>query len=148
MALQAELKIVLNPAPMTDSIRALPLHRLDTIIVNQGEAQALSEKTDIDEVVDALAKLLPHTRVVITLASKGAILISQGVLSKVPAVVAKVVDTTAAGDTFVGYFLSALVDGLDDLAALERACEAAALAVQMLGAIPSIPSFDQLSLSN
>jgi ribokinase len=144
MALEAGLKVVLNPAPMTDSIRALPLHRLDTLIVNQGEAQALSEKTHIDDVVEALAKSLPHTRVVVTLGSKGAILIANGSVTTVPAVAATVVDTTAAGDTFVGYFLSALVDGLADLTALERACKAAALSVQTLGAIPSIPNIDQL----
>jgi ribokinase len=145
MALEAGLKIALNPAPMTDAIRLLPLHRLDTLIVNQGEAQALSGKDSIDEMVDALAKSLPNTRVVITLGSKGVILMANGSIIKVPAVAATVVDTTGAGDTFVGYFLSALVDGLADLPALERACKAAALSVQTLGAMPSIPSLDQLS---
>lgn len=148
IALDAGLKVVLNPAPMTESIRLLPLHRLDTLIVNQGEAQALCAKTTLDEVVDALSDLLPRTRVVITLGGDGAILVANGTVIKVPAVATTVVDTTAAGDTFVGYFLAGLVDGLDDLPALERACQAAALSVQGLGAIPSIPSLAQLSSEN
>jgi ribokinase len=148
MALDAGLKVALNPAPMTEAIRALPLDRLDTLIVNKGEAQALSNQVDIEEVVSALAKSLPHTRVVITLGDEGAILIVEGSVTKVPAFATKVVDTTAAGDTFVGYFLAGLVDGLSDLKALERASEAAALAVQSLGAIPSIPKLEQLNFTN
>ncbi|MFT6407422.1 MAG: ribokinase [Arenicella sp.] len=148
MALEAGLKVVLNPAPMTDSIRSLPLHRLDTLIVNEGEAQGLCDKSKIDDVVDTLRKLLPRTRVVITLGAEGAILIANGSVVKVPAVDTTVVDTTGAGDTFVGYFVAGLAAGLEDLPALERACQAAALSVQSLGAIASIPNLDQLTSTN
>jgi ribokinase len=148
MALDAGLKVALNPAPMTAAIRSLPLHRLDTLIVNQGEAQALCDQIEIDDVVSALAESLPQTRVVITLGGDGAILIVGGSVTKVPAFATKVVDTTAAGDTFVGYFLAGLVGGLSDLQALERASEAASLAVQSLGAIPSIPKLEQLNFTN
>lgn len=145
LALDKGMKVVLNPAPMTDSIRALPLGRLDTLIVNQGEAQVLCDQQELDDIIAALSVRLPNTRVVITLGCNGAALIANGSVLKVPAVSAKVVDTTAAGDTFVGYLLAGLVAGLSDLEALKRACVAGALTVESLGAIPSIPTLDQLT---
>ncbi len=148
LALDNELRVALNPAPMTESIRELPLEDLDTLIVNQGEAQALCGEHEMDDIILALKKQLPRSRVVITLGGEGAVLISQGSVSKVPAASAKVVDTTAAGDTFVGYFLAGLVEGLSDTSALNRACTAAAIAVESLGAIPSIPTLEQVNSRN
>jgi len=148
MALDSELKVVLNPAPMTDYIRQLPLEDLDTLIVNQVEAQDLCGEHDMDGIILALKKQLPSTRVVITLGGEGAVLISQGSIFKAPAASAKVVDTTAAGDTFVGYFLASLTDGLSEVAALNRACIAAAITVESLGAIPSIPTLEQVNSRN
>ena len=144
LAIKQGMKVVLNPAPMSDAIHDLPLEELDTLIVNFGEAQSLSKQTALDDVSDELLEMLPNTRIVITLGAQGAILLNNGSLTRVAAKPAEVVDTTGAGDTFVGYFLSAIVDGLSDFDALDRACHAAALAVETAGAMPSIPKLGQL----
>lgn len=140
LALDKGIKIALNPAPMSEVIKALPLHKLDTLIVNQVEAQALSAQIDLDDIIDYFQAELPNTRVVLTLGREGVILLNGDNIIKVPAHTVDVVDTTGAGDTFVGYFLSSLVQGDDDAMALKKASAAAALAVTRAGAISAIPS--------
>lgn len=144
LALDKEIKIALNPAPMSDSIKALPLNKLDTLIVNQVEAQALSAQTDLDDIIVYFRAELPNTRVVLTLGGEGAILLNGDSMIKVAAHKVDAVDTTGAGDTFVGYFLSSLVQGDDDAMALKKASAAAAIAVTRAGAISAIPTEQEL----
>ena len=150
-----ELRIAFNPAPMSAAVRALPLERCDTLILNETEAAMLAgadgdtgagkgsgegeEGGDIDAVEAVLLARYPHVRLVLTLGGRGARLVRGDTRIEVAAVPVEVVDTTGAGDTFVGYLLAALVAGLDERAALERACRAAALSVTRAGATPSIP---------
>ncbi len=138
------LKLAFNPAPMTNDIKQLPLGQLDTLIVNQGEAQALTDKTSLDDIVSELIHSLPNTRVVLTLGEGGATLIHNNKVVHANSPKVKVIDTTCAGDTFVGFFLAGLVHKLSDADALERACRAAALAVTRTGAIASIPDLADL----
>jgi len=144
LAISRGLKVVLNPAPMSKDILSLPLEKLDTLIVNLGEAQALASQENLDDVIEALSAQMPSSRILITLGADGVVFISDGDVTKIDAKTANVVDTTAAGDTFVGYFVASVVDGLNDLEALDRACRAAAIAVASFGAMPSIPTLDQL----
>ncbi|RBP52854.1 ribokinase [Arenicella xantha] len=137
--------VVLNPAPMTQDIIDLPLHLLDTLIVNQGEAQGLTGEIAIDDVVRTLRDRLPNTRLVITLGAQGALLAHSGKILECAAEHVTAVDTTGAGDTFVGYFLAGVVAGLSDQDSLARACLASAIAVTRSGAISSIPTLDELS---
>ena len=138
------IKVVLNPAPMTDSIKQLPWHDIDTLIVNQGEAQALTEQDDLPQIIATLKRQAPNVKVVITLGAQGVILIAAGTEIEISAQAVTAVDTTGAGDTFVGFFLAAIANGLTDRAALEQACSAAALAVTRHGAISSIPTLAEL----
>lgn len=133
------IKIVLNPAPMTDNIKDLPLAKLDTLIVNQGEAEALCGAADIDEMTRQMAALAPQTRVVVTLGGDGAMLLANGEVTHMNSPSVDVVDTTGAGDTFVGYFLAGVAEGMNDHDALQRACLAGSIAVTRQGAITAIP---------
>ena len=92
------------------------------------------------EVIETLSSHYPDTAIVMTLGSAGALLHSGGKTFRQDAISVDVVDTTGAGDTFVGFFLAAKIAGLDDPASLYRACAAAALSVKIAGAAPSIPS--------
>lgn len=139
------MKVVLNPAPMSEAIRELPLEKLDILIVNQIEAQTLSGANLLEDIIDQLVNKFPNTKVVITLGAQGAVVLANGQRLMQSASAVEVVDTTAAGDTFVGYFLAGLVQGLGEQAALQQACQAGALAVSVAGAIPSIPSISDLS---
>lgn len=133
------IKIVLNPAPMTDNIKDLPLAKLDTLIVNQGEAEALCGAADIDQMTQQMAALAPQTRVVVTLGGDGAMLLANGEVTHMNSPSVDVVDTTGAGDTFVGYFLAGVAEGMNDHDALQRACLAGSIAVTRQGAITAIP---------
>ena len=133
------IKIVLNPAPMTDNIKDLPLAKLDTLIVNRGEAEALCGAADIDQMTQQMAALAPQTRVIVTLGGDGAMLLANGEVTHMNSPSVDVVDTTGAGDTFVGYFLAGVAEGMNDHDALQRACLAGSIAVTRQGAITAIP---------
>jgi len=147
LARDCNLNVALNPAPMTTNIKALPLGLLDTLIVNQLEAQALTNKSQLNEVIKELKEMLPNTRVALTLGARGAVLLTKTNVVEVPATLVEVIDTTGAGDTFVGYFLAGLVNKMSEVDALHRACQAAALAVTRAGAISSIPDLSDLTQS-
>ena len=139
------IKIVLNPAPMTSNIKDLPLAKLDTLIVNQGEAEALCGVADIDQIIKKMAALAPQTRVVVTLGADGAMLLVNGEVTHINSPSVEVVDTTGAGDTFVGYFLAGVAEGMSDYDALQRVCVAGSIAVTRQGAIMAIPDISQVN---
>lgn len=140
------MRIAFNPAPMTESAAQLPLERCEVLIVNETEAAALAGHDDLEAAIVTLSKRYPDTRLVLTLGSKGAMLQhgSQQYTAKAMKVAA--VDTTGAGDTFVGYYLASLIGGLGDEDALRRSCAAGALSVTKKGATPSIPTIAELEL--
>ncbi len=132
------LKAVLNPAPMSDAIKALPLKQLDILIVNEIEAQALSGQTTLEDQLGSLREMAPNTTIVITLGGKGAVLLDGEERIEQAAERVDVVDTTGAGDTFVGFFLAGVSKGLNNAAAMQRACQAAAVTTTHAGAIDAI----------
>ncbi len=139
------IKIVLNPAPMTSNIKDLPLAKLDTLIVNQGEAAALCGAADMDQIIKQMVALAPQTRVVVTLGGDGAMLLVNGEVTQISSPSVDVVDTTGAGDTFVGYFLAGVAEGMNDHDALQRACVAGSIAVTRQGAIMAIPDISEVN---
>ena len=145
LAREIGLPCALNPAPMTHDINHLPLESLDTLIVNRGEAAALVGTEQVDKLVSELQSRFKHTRVVLTLGGAGSVLIHKQQVYECPAVATRVVDTTGAGDTFVGYFLAGLVAGMSDQDSLHRASRAAAVAVSRPGAISAIPTLAELN---
>jgi ribokinase len=139
IAVSKGMKIMFNPAPMTAEVAALPLEQCAVLIVNETEAESLAGTSDPEQILARLASRYPDTRLVMTLGSKGALLQHTGQLIRHDGLKVDVVDTTGAGDTFVGYFLASMIEGRDDASCLKRACTAAALSVTQSGAAPSIP---------
>ena len=127
------LRILFNPAPMEDAVKDLPLELLDTLIVNEGEGKALAGD------MDALKAAYPNQKILLTQGSRGASLWTGSEVLFQPAFPVEAVDTTAAGDCFLGYYAAALSENLPYAAALRFAAGASALAVQRPGAAPSIP---------
>ncbi|MEM7624749.1 MAG: ribokinase [Planctomycetota bacterium] len=136
-ARRAGLGIALNPAPMTGAIKGLPLEAVDLLIVNETEA---------DELGDAVHRAGRDVggAVLTTLGKDGAVYRRGDEEIRVPAHEVEAVDTTAAGDTFIGYFLASWIENADVKTALQRATRAAAWCVQRHGAMDSIPREDQL----
>lgn len=141
------LKIAFNPAPMTEDVLKLPLTRCQLVFVNRTEAAGITGLTPDaggEALLDALVTRLPATEVVLTLGGEGAWYQQGNRRLHQPALSVKAVDTTGAGDTFIGYFMAALQAQLPIDACLKRASIAAALAVQRPGAAESIPNCDEV----
>ncbi|MFJ3054404.1 ribokinase [Herbaspirillum sp. NPDC087042] len=143
--------VVLNPAPAPTSARALPdelLQKIDYLILNEIEAAMLAglASEDIPLLADRL-HVQGARNVVVTLGEKGVYgSFADGQKRHLPARKVQAVDTTAAGDTFIGGFIGALAQGRDQFEAIAYGQAAAALSVTRAGAQTSIPSRDEVVL--
>ncbi|MGN1282087.1 MAG: ribokinase [Succinivibrio sp.] len=147
-AYERGLKVCFNVSPFTKSLLELPLEKCAFLIVNEIEGSSMvgmSEDTDPYVLIEALSEKYRESSFVLTLGSRGSILKMTGseVIScksfKVQAV-----DTTAAGDTFLGYLITNIASGMNPALAVKCATAASALAVQTKGATPSIPKATQV----
>lgn len=116
--------------------------------LSQGPDQ-LSQQTDQplqkpEQLPDLLHELFPQAAILLTLGEKGSIYYDGTRRVSQPAFSVKAVDTTAAGDTFTGYFMASEAEGRDVEECLLRATKAAALAVSRKGASVSIPTADEV----
>ena len=136
-------QIALNLAPIDYRISAYPYSLLDLLIVNKVEGQAVAGSTDegVDLALNLVGKF-PTTSILLTDGRKGSYLldVESDTLTTTGAFAVDVVDETAAGDAFVGYFMSGLVEQKDKLLGLLDATAAGAIAVSRNGAATSIPS--------
>ena len=137
--------IVFNPAPITPEILSLSLEGVEWLIVNETEGSALSGRTEPSQIVASLLDKYPALSVVLTLGSSGVIYGDAANSYFVEAETVTPVDTTAAGDTFIGYFIADIVKGASIEAALKTASQAAAITVTRPGAAESIPFSSELS---
>jgi ribokinase len=119
----------------------LPLDAVDCFILNEVEGARLAGlETGPDVMLSALRRRFPRAELVLTLGASGARYEGpDGTRVAVPARMVKAVDTTAAGDTFTGYFIAARLRGENPRMAMEEATAAAAICVQRPGAAASIP---------
>ena len=138
--------VVLNPAPAA-SLPDGVLELVDYLIPNEIEAAMLAgvspEGADAKALAAALQKL-GSDNVIITLGSKGVHAALYGGDFTFPAEVVQAVDTTAAGDTFIGGFVAGLVSGMDEAEAIQQGQRAAAWSVTKPGAQTSIPHLHEL----
>jgi ribokinase len=117
---------------------------LDVLVVNAAEASVVAGRSGSPaELAAALAELGPEA-VIVTLGAEGALLVRHGDLTAIPAHAVDAVDTTAAGDAFVGAVAAALAAGEDVLAGCRRGAAAGALAATHAGAQPSLPTAAEL----
>jgi len=141
------VKVILNPAPAQDLTDAL-LAQVDYLILNETEASQLSGITVVDQISAKAAseQILQRgtATVLLTMGEHGALITDEAGSQFIPAVKVDVVDTTAAGDTFVGAFAVGLANGLSVLDASREAQYTAALTVTKLGAQTSIPQRQQV----
>lgn len=141
------LRIIINPSPITQDLLEAPLHLADWLILNETEGHELSGQTQADAILDALIKRYPGCRFVLTLGEAGSIYADSARRVKQPAFTVPAVDTTAAGDTFTGYFLESVMKGETVERALLRASKASSITVSRPGAGQSIPCSDEVELA-
>ena len=134
------IKIVLNPSPFNDIISRLDLCKITYLILNEVEAYEYSGYEDSEKSLEYFSERYPLLKVMLTLGSKGCVFMESGRKTYHSIFDVNAVDTTAAGDTFTGYFIEGISNGnsIEDI--LRTASAASAITVSAMGAAVSIPS--------
>jgi len=139
------MRVAVNPAPMSERMLAAPLDLADMLFLNEVEAADLCGTQDTGQQIPRLRNRYPRVTLLLTLGEKGALYqapggqtLHQGIF-RVP-----VVDTTAAGDTFIAYFLAGLESERDIPECLRLAAMAAAITISRRGAAASIPTIKEV----
>lgn len=140
--------VILNPAPASHVLPSQWYGYVDYLIPNESEAAMLSGlAVDSLETAEAAATHLIAAgagKVIVTLGAQGLMFANGSSFEHFPAPLVKAVDTTAAGDTFVGGFAAALAAGKSEVEAIRFGQVAAALSVTRAGAQPSIPTLPEV----
>lgn len=140
------MRVVLNPSPFDPAVLDCELGKVDLFLVNEIEGAQISglPATAPEAILDWFASAHPKSAVILTLGADGAWYSDAAVRRYQSAVPTKAVDTTAAGDTFTGFFLEGWMTGRSIEESLLRAARASSIAVSRPGAAPSIPSAAEL----
>ena len=140
------MSVVLNPSPINEKIFECDLEKVEYLILNEIEAADILGASDTgeDELIEKLTKRFPGMKIVLTLGEKGSVYVDKTQKIRQEIYKADVVDTTAAGDTFTGYFIAGIVAGIDVAASLKQAARAASFTVSRKGASPSIPFYREV----
>lgn len=140
------LRIALNPSPMNEGITKELLETASWLFVNEVEAGQISGETTEMACLDKLQQICPHSTVIMTMGKNGIYCAQSGrILYQDAFSSVKPVDTTAAGDTFTGYFLAAVLESGDTQKALRIAAIASALSIRKKGAFDSIPEMSEVA---
>ena len=137
--------VVFNASPFDASLMEIDFSKISWLLVNEIEGGCITGETEPEAILKKMREKYPQTGVVLTLGKEGSIcargdtVIHQGIFP------VSTVDTTAAGDTFTGYFIAGLDAGLTLEEALCRASAASAVAVTRPGAAPSIPLAEEVT---
>ena len=143
----AGLRIAFNAAPYQETVRNYPLDKVTWLIVNEVEGGGLSGRSEPDDIARELRRLYPKTNLLLTLGKAGCIYLSDEGTFFQKACRVEAVDTTAAGDTFTGYFIKGICDGLPVTQTLRLATAASAIAVTRPGAADAVPTFEEVAHS-
>lgn len=143
------MKIILNPSPMNEKIMKLPLDQIDYFILNEIEAMQILKMDKPEEIDGKYIASLLHERfkdatIVLTLGSEGSVCISDDEYVEQSIYKVKAIDTTAAGDTYTGYFIAGILKGKTIKESMDIASKASAIAVTRQGAAPSIPVLEEV----
>lgn len=140
------LYIVFNPSPVDAKLRSFPLEKTGCLVLNEVEAEVLTGSMEPQTQLDTLRRAYPRTDLLLTLGAQGAIFAphSKAQVYTQQAYRVQAIDTTAAGDTFLGFFIALYNPQQDPSQALRLAAAAAAICVTRQGASASIPSLAEV----
>ena len=147
-----DMRIALNPSPFNEKLKDVDFSRLSWLLVNEVEAEQITGAADPDKAGEILRQRYPELSVLITLGKKGSVAFGQTengpVRVQQDAFPVMAVDTTAAGDTYTGYFIAGLMAGKPLQQCMEQASRAAAISVTRPGAADSIPAAREVEQSD
>lgn len=142
---QKGMYIIFNPSPCSGSVFSLDYSMVACLILNEVEAQSISKCENPEDALLYFASQYPQLSVMLTLGSNGCVYQSQNQRIYQPCFPVEAVDTTAAGDTFTGYFVAGIAKRTPYPELLELASCASAIAVSRKGAAPSIPYREEVT---
>lgn len=143
-AAKKKMRIILNPSPFGCNLKDIDLNNVYMIFVNEVEAACFSGDDDPEKSALYFRNKYKDLRVILTLGKNGCMYSDSQKTLYCPAFSVEAVDTTSAGDTFTGYFVSSYFGGETIESALKIACAASALSVMEKGASSSIPCIDKV----
>ena len=138
------LRVVLNASPISDELLNADLSGVDWLVVNEIECAAMAGCGDAQAGYETLKQRYPSLGILLTLGSEGSVSWKDGTEVRQCAYPVKAVDTTGAGDTFMGYFVGCLAQGMERQTAMQYASMASAISVTRAGAAASIPLMDEV----
>ena len=138
-AYEKGMQIALNPSPFNEKLDAVDMGKISVFLLNEVEGFQITGLREPDAIIAKLLEMYPHAKIVLTLGQDGAVYADQAQKHFQPIFKVNAVDTTAAGDTFTGYFLAGLCEGLPIPDVLKMSAKASSIAVSRPGAVPSIP---------
>jgi len=144
IAYKKGLQIALNPSPFNNKIKSLPLNYVKWWLCNEIEGSELTGENEPQKIAEKMLMLYPDSNLLLTLGKDGALYKSKTQEAYQPIIDVEVADTTAAGDTFTGYFLASVIKGATIEKCLLTAATASAIAVSRNGASVSIPTIDEV----
>ena len=143
-AYEHKLQIVVNPSPFDDALFKCDMSKISYFILNEIEGRQMTGKTAPEEILKEILLNYPESKTVLTLGEKGSVYKDKNDFYHQDIFKVKAVDTTAAGDTFTGYFIASLIKGLNIKECLSLASKASSIAVTRNGALDSIPTLDEI----
>ena len=143
-AYEKGMQIALNPSPFNEKLSKVDMAKISLFLLNEVEGNQVTGLTVPEEIIVKMQELYPHARIVLTLGKDGAVYAEGAERFFQPIFPVKAVDTTAAGDTFTGYFLAGLAEGMAIPEILKMSAKASSIAVSRPGAVPSIPYRDEV----
>lgn len=143
-AYEKGMMIILNPSPFDSALDACDLSKVSLFLANEIEGFQITGEKEPEKILEKIREMYPKAGIVLTLGGDGSVYQDETGIYRQGIFKVKAVDTTAAGDTFTGYFISSILDGIPVSQGLELAAKASAIAVSRPGATASIPLRDEV----
>ena len=138
-AYEKGMQIALNPSPFNDKLKEVDMSKISIFLMNEIEGGQITGLEAPEDILAKVVEMYPKAKIVLTLGKDGAIYAEGETRYQQPIFKVEAVDTTAAGDTFTGYFLAGLIEGMPIPDILKMSAKASSIAVTREGAVPSIP---------
>lgn len=112
-AYEKGMQIALNPSPFNEKLNDVDMSKISYFLMNEVEGEQITGFSEPEKIIDRVVELYPEAKIVLTLGNDGAIYADKNVRYHQPIFKVQAVDTTAAGDTFTGYFLAGIIEGME-----------------------------------
>lgn len=143
-AYEKGMQIVLNPSPFDDALKECDLSKVSLFLLNEIEGEQMTGEKETDKILEILTEKYRSAKFILTLGAEGSVYKDANTQIRQKAYTVKTVDTTAAGDTFTGYYLYSMVNGMKPEEGLKLASKASAMTVTRHGAMDSIPTMHEV----